>query len=174
MPYASISSIDIISSMFGKEPKRYIREITTRPTEAYDPLHTAVTKPEDLAVLMKAVQDESIAKIFAILLDEQYLPLSTVLVGVGVKPANLNPRSIWFPVSHFNADRLILLRNQPAGDPHPTENDRILMKDVSEMADRFKTDFSDYVIVGGNSYWARSLTLGAIYEKGTVRPIPED
>ena len=146
--------------------RKHVREITTKPTEVYDPINGYVECPEDLVHLMLDLQSEHVSKAVMTTLGADLLAMGTFLLGFNTFPVDMGRHRLWNPITSFGAPRYVVTRYEPSGDPSPSEKDRGSIELFKAAEPTLDSTMHDYVIVGAETYWS--------YSNGVEKPIPED
>lgn len=77
------------------------------------------------------------------------------LVSLGiVNESYAHPREIFRPIILSGATSFTLIHNHPSGDPSPSRADHNVTKNVKECANMFNIEFTDHVIVAGDSFFS--------------------
>ena len=69
-----------------------------------------------------------------------------------VRMALISPREIFIEALGCKAVNIILLHNHPSGDPTPSDADRELTRNVSELGEKIDIPLLDHIIIGDNRY----------------------
>jgi DNA repair protein RadC len=106
------------------DDKRYLKKIEIVETDVELPIQGQVRDPEDLYKFLKDLEDENVAKVIAIYLDDNNLFLGHQ-VFLGLSPATFDTQLLYHYYSLFLAKKFIVLINHPgATDATPNEADR--------------------------------------------------
>ena len=153
--------------------KRYLKRCKLEETDIPDPIQGQVHDPEDLFVFFKDLENEAAPKIITVILDEKNLSLGNTVLGLGIKPSELDTRLLFGFASVHHALKFVIIVNHPSGDAAPTDDDRRLISQLQAQSQIMKIEFYDYVIVARDMYWSMTIQDGTACRCGHQNEIPE-
>lgn len=89
--------------------------------------------------------------LIAVLLDSKLRPKGYHVVSIGTLNETVaHPREVFRPAILISAYAVILMHNHPSGDPSPSQADRRMTRQMSEVAQLLQIQLLDHVIVGSS------------------------
>ncbi|MDF1655980.1 MAG: DNA repair protein RadC [Verrucomicrobiales bacterium] len=114
---------------------------------------TPVTCPEEVyALLGSSMQSLSQESVRVILLNhrKKLIHIDEIFRGTG-NESFANPSEILRRAISHAAHAMILVHNHPSGDPSPSRADHEVTKRISEACRAVGVEFTDHVVIGGES-----------------------
>jgi DNA repair protein RadC len=88
-----------------------------------------------------------------ILLDRKNRVMRDVMISQGSLTASVvHPREVFNPAIRDSAAAVIFVHNHPSGDPHPSEEDRVLTDRLVKAGQLLGIQVLDHIIVGHDTY----------------------
>ncbi len=118
---------------------------------------TQINNPEKIFALSSELGHKKQEYCLAFYLNgrQELLSKQTVAIG-GLNYNFLEPRAIFAPALQLGADSFILVHNHPSGNVEPSEDDLLLTKKISSLAELMGLKLLDHLIVTkGNFYSIR-------------------
>ncbi|MBQ8816815.1 MAG: DNA repair protein RadC [Lachnospiraceae bacterium] len=110
--------------------------------------------PEKLAeYYMESMRHYTTECVLLIMLDNKGHLLGERQISQGTVNASLiSPREIFILALKFDASGIILLHNHPSGDTTPSNQDRVVTKQIYECGKLMNIPLIDHIIIGDNTY----------------------
>ena len=90
---------------------------------------------------------------YVLLLNAKNYLIGYSLISIGSATSTLvHPREVFTAVVHVGACAIILLHNHPTGDPHPSQEDLHITKQIREIGEAMGIPVLDHIIIGDNKY----------------------
>ncbi|MDZ4209887.1 MAG: JAB domain-containing protein [Candidatus Curtissbacteria bacterium] len=145
-----------------EQHKRYLKKFEIVETKVELPIQGQVLDPEDLYQFLKDLENENVAKVIGIYLDDQNLFLGHQ-VFLGFSSKSFDTQLLYHYYALFLAKKFIVLINHPDSiDPTPDDADkkliRVLQADAQVLS--FKPFFADFIIVAKKSYFSMAIQDG--------------
>lgn len=136
-----IKLIQEVSRRFLRE-KIFDRPVCHSSKEVFDYLYHTLrdAKKEKFKVIFLDAKNH--------ILDEK-----TIFEGT-VDSSAIYPREIMKLALRFDASALIFIHNHPSGDPHPSECDKEITKELVFAANIIQLKVLDHIIIGNNLYFS--------------------
>lgn len=154
------------------QDKRYLKKFEIVETEVELPIQGQVRDPEDLYKFLKDLENESVAKVIGIYLDNNNLFLGHQ-VFLGASSSVFDTQLLYHYYSLFLAKKFMVLINHPDSiDPTPDDADKKLIRALQADAQvlSFKPFFADFIIVAKKSYFSMAIQDGTVGH-GHQKPI---
>jgi DNA repair protein RadC len=128
--------------------KRLANQQTAEPSPDHKIRNTsdalAYCKEHFMRLAREAKQEE----FHIVLLDEKHHVIKSEQITVGLLDKSLaHPREVFKPAVKESASALILVHNHPSGDPMPSQDDRIITKDLKRAAETLGLRILDHIIL---------------------------
>jgi DNA repair protein RadC len=151
MKYLKTLKIELVKGEYKNPVKGQVRE----PSQVYD--------------VFKAIKDKAQETLIGVYLNANLEVSAYDTLSIGTKSATLvDEAEIFGRAFVFRAKYIILIHNHPEGDPKPSPDDKLVMKELVRQSKIMKLDLLDFIIVGDDSYWSMfedldggEYTLGA-------------
>jgi len=109
---------------------------------------------------MRLAREGKQEEFHVVLLDEKHKVIKSEQVTVGLLSQCLaHPREVFKPAIRESAVSIILVHNHPNGDPTPSQDDKIITKDLKKAAETLGIRILDHIIV------SKDKTLSLLEEK---------
>jgi len=145
-----------------EQHKRYLKKFEIVETKVELPIQGQVRDPDDLYQFLKDLENENVAKVIGIYLDDQNLFLGHQ-VFLGFSSKSFDTQLLYHYYALFLAKKFIVLINHPDSiDPTPDDADKKLMRALQADAQvlSFKPFFADFIIVAKKSYFSMAIQDG--------------
>jgi DNA repair protein RadC len=97
---------------------------------------------------MRLAREAKQEEFHIVLLDEKHHIIKSEQITVGLLDKSLaHPREVFKPAVRESASALILVHNHPSGDPTPSQDDRIITKDLKRAAETLGLRILDHIIL---------------------------
>jgi len=117
-----------------------------------------LNSPEKIALMMqKVLSMEKMAeeRCYMIALGSSCKVLGIFLISKGTANASLiTPREVYIRALLAGAVQIVLCHNHPSGEASPSEQDVSITKRLREAGELLCIDFTDHIIIGGNTYFS--------------------
>jgi len=125
----------------------YIAEITTWKYRGKAP--RIIRGPDDVLQLTKSLKKEDKEHFLVLLLNARHEVLRKETVSVGSLNASVvHPREVFKPALLHSAASIVLVHNNPSGDPEPSDEDLQITDRLTKAGDLLGIAVLDHVIVG--------------------------
>jgi len=145
-----------------EQHKRYLKKFEIVETKVELPIQGQVRDPDDLYQFLKDLENENVAKVIGIYLDDQNLFLGHQ-VFLGFSSKSFDTQLLYHYYALFLAKKFIVLINHPDSiDPTPDDADKKLIRALQADAQvlSFKPFFADFIIVAKKSYFSMAIQDG--------------
>lgn len=114
-----------------------------------------VDSPDKIFTLSLEIHDKKQEYCLAFYLNGRKELLHKKIIAVGGLNYNfLEPRDIFAPAFNLGASGLILVHNNPSGNPEPSDEDLLLTEKVRHLAELLGVKFLDHLIVSKKNYFS--------------------
>jgi DNA repair protein RadC len=97
---------------------------------------------------MRLAREAKKEEFHIVLLDEKHHVIKSEQITVGLLDKSLaHPREVFKPAVKESASALILVHNHPSGDTTPSQDDRIVTKDLKKAAETLGLRILDHIIL---------------------------
>jgi len=97
---------------------------------------------------MRLAREAKKEEFHIVLLDEKHHVIKSEQITVGLLDKSLaHPREVFKPAVKESASALILVHNHPSGDTTPSQDDRIITKDLKKAAETLGLRILDHIIL---------------------------
>jgi DNA repair protein RadC len=128
--------------------KRLANQQTTESTPGYKIRNTTDTLNYCKQHFMRLAREAKQEEFHIVLLDEKHHVIKSEQITVGLLDKSLaHPREVFKPAVRESASALILVHNHPSGDPTPSQDDRIITKDLKKAAETLGLRILDHIIL---------------------------
>ena len=145
-----------------EQHKRYLKKFEIVETKVELPIQGQVRDPDDLYQFLKDLENENVAKVIGIYLDDQNLFLGHQ-VFLGFSSKSFDTQLLYHYYARFLAKKFIVLINHPDSiDPTTDDADKKLIRALQADAQvlSFKPFFADFIIVAKKSYFSMAIQDG--------------
>ncbi len=88
-----------------------------------------------------------------IYLNSRYQVIREEVISIGSLTANIvHPREVFQPAVEHGAVAVIVAHNHPSGNPHPTEDDLLVTRQLQEAGNILGIDLLDHLVIAGNDF----------------------
>ncbi len=109
---------------------------------------------------MRLAREARQEEFHVVLLDEKHQVMKSEQITVGLLNESLaHPREVFKPAIRESASAVILVHNHPSGDPTPSQDDKIITKELRTAAETLGLRILDHIIL------ARDKALSMVAEK---------
>jgi len=136
---------------------KYLRKLKIEliKGEYKSPVKGQVREPKQIYDVFKAIKDKNQETLIGVYLmnDLAVAAYDTLSVGstteTGVSSDEVFSRAIL-----TRSPYIILIHNHPSGNPTPSPEDKLTMKDLRDGAKLLRKTLLDFIIVGEQGYWS--------------------
>ncbi len=110
--------------------------------------------PESIAdYYMESLRHEEQENVICMMLDtkEHYLG-DTVITRGTVNISLISPRELFLAALSYHAVQIVLVHNHPSGDPHPSRDDILATKRISEAGNLLGITLLDHIVIGDRKF----------------------
>lgn len=134
------------------------RRVAAEPEGKEDPIRGPADVFARVGPLLRDLRQE---EFHALLLNTQHRVIRDVLVTRGILDASLiHPREVFRAAIVESAAGVVLVHNHPSGDPTPSQEDRIVTRQLVSAGAAVGIPVLDHVIVGEGRYVSMAETGG--------------
>ena len=120
--------------------------------------HNHIASPGAVAKLTENLADERQEHFVVVALDCRNRLLETKTIGIGSLVAcPVEPREVFNFLISVSAAKAVVVHNHPSGDPAPSDEDRVLTRQLKAAGELVGIPIVDHVIVAREGY----LSFGA-------------
>lgn len=102
---------------------------------------------------MPLLRDKKREQFQVVLLDRKNRVMRDVMISQGSLTASVvHPREVFNPAIRDSAAAVIFVHNHPSGDPHPSQEDRVLTTRLADAGRLLGIQVLDHIIVGRDTY----------------------
>lgn len=117
-----------------------------------EPVHKITSTSDALAFckehFVRLAHEASREEFHVVLLDEKHHVIKTERITVGLSNKSLaHPREVFKPAIRESATALIMVHNHPSGDPTPSQDDKIITRELKMAADTLGIRVLDHIIL---------------------------
>ena len=113
----------------------------------------------DVFAFFNDLQDATKEKLFSVCLNQNNEIVCFDLVSVGTSNRSLaDPKDIIRAAILTNSVSIIMVHNHPSGDPHPSDADTLITRNMNKACDLFQIKLLDHIIIGNGKYFSFNET----------------
>jgi DNA repair protein RadC len=133
--------------------KRLENQHRTDLTEDYKIRNSSDTLTYCSQHFMRLAREGKQEEFHVVLLDEKHRVIKSEQVTVGLLSQCLaHPREVFKPAIRESAASIILVHNHPNGDPTPSQDDKIITKELKKAAETVGIRILDHIIVSKDKF----------------------
>lgn len=116
----------------------------------------SLSSPQSIAdLMMTEMRYLKIEKFIALLLDTKNHLIAQEEISIGgISYSLVDPRSVFEAGLRKGANAMVLVHNHPSGNPHPSEEDKLLTKRMAEVGELLSLKILDHIIIGDQKYFS--------------------
>lgn len=92
---------------------------------------------------------------YVLLLDSKNMLIDLKLISEGIlNQVSVHPREVFAPAILGHATRIVVAHNHPSGDPHPSQEDNALTKNLYLSGKTLGIELADHIVIGDGIYYS--------------------
>jgi DNA repair protein RadC len=160
---ADVATLERVSGVGRATASRLVAafELGRRAVAEAEPTDAPIRGPADVfRRIGPRLRDAGQEEFHALLLNTRHRVVREVLVTRGILDASLiHPREVFRLAVGEGAAGVILVHNHPSGDPTPSEEDRVITRQLSKAGRALGIPVLDHVVVGRGRYVSLATEL---------------
>ncbi|VVH62827.1 DNA-cytosine methyltransferase (EC [uncultured Gammaproteobacteria bacterium] len=110
---------------------------------------------QDVLTLTHNLKDKKKEYLVCLYLNARNALIKKETISIGLLDKSLlHPREVFYPATELNAASIILIHNHPTGDATPSEQDKLIVKKISEAGNIMGIPVVDFLITAKNGHYS--------------------